>query len=62
QKLPDDQIIHDLYLDALSREPTPGERTKMLAAITQAEPGGRRQALEDVYWAVLSSKEFLFNH
>jgi hypothetical protein len=23
---------------------------------------GRREALEDVFWAVLTSREFLFNH
>jgi hypothetical protein len=25
-------------------------------------PAARREALEDVFWAVLTSREFLFNH
>jgi hypothetical protein len=38
------------------------EQEKMLAALNNSDEAGRRAALEDVYWAVLSSREFLFNH
>jgi hypothetical protein len=34
----------------------------MLAALNSAGDQERRGAVEDVYWALLSSKEFLFNH
>jgi hypothetical protein len=54
------QIIEHAYLGAFSRFPTSNERYK-LAKIIQASPD-RRAAIEDMYWALLSSKEFLFNH
>jgi hypothetical protein len=30
--------------------------------IQEALAAERRTALEDVYWAVMSSREFMFNH
>ena len=61
-KKPDGEILEDLYLNALSRYPREVEKTKLLAALAQASESEHRQILEDVYWAVLSCKEFLFNH
>jgi hypothetical protein len=61
-RTPNEKIIEDLYLGALSRFPTAAEKNKMLKVLNTAAPSERRSALEDVYWAVLSSKEFLFNH
>ena len=62
ENLPNDRILEDLYLSALSRYPKEAEKTRLLAALDQAPKAGRREVVEDVYWAVLSSKEFLFNH
>ena len=57
----DGQIVRSLYGRALSREPTAEELAGIHAAL--AEPDADRNAvLEDVAWAVLSSREFLFNH
>ena len=57
---PDDEIIAALYLAALARTPSPEE---LLASKTHiAAQSDRRQALEDVGWAILNSKEFLFQH
>ena len=56
----DDEIITSLYLAALARTPSAEEMTaskKHIGAQTD-----RRQALEDVGWAILNSKEFLFQH
>lgn len=58
----DDAIVEDLYLSALSRFPTTEEKSLLLAAIADAAEANRRQLIEDLYWGVLSSKEFLFNH
>lgn len=59
---PDDKVIEELYLAALSRLPTEGERTQLLEAIANSQEPNKRLVLEDLYWGVLSSKEFLFNH
>ncbi|MCK6485701.1 MAG: DUF1553 domain-containing protein [Phycisphaerae bacterium] len=53
-------IIEDLYLTALTRKPTAAEMAHLVAALSAAD--NPRQGLEDVYWAVLNSKEFVFNH
>lgn len=55
-----EEIIRVLYLAALSREPVAEEMTAALEHIAASED--RRFALEDVGWAVLNSKEFLFQH
>ena len=54
---PDAEILEDLYLAALSREPTATESKKLLAYLATAPD--RRAAWEDVLWAVVNSKEFL---
>ena len=55
-----EQAIEELYLAALSRLPAAGESGKMIPYIAGAS--NRQQALEDVLWTLLNSKEFLFNH
>lgn len=55
------EIIRTLYLTTLNREPTDMEFEKLLATIP-AEAKGHREALEDIFWALLNSKEFIFNH
>ena len=56
----DDEIITELYLTALSRRPMPEELKASKKHI--ANSADRRQGLEDVGWAILNSKEFLFQH
>ncbi|MEZ6062827.1 MAG: DUF1549 and DUF1553 domain-containing protein [Planctomycetaceae bacterium] len=56
----DEDIIRQLYLIALSREPEPAELQTSLRHITNSED--RTTAVEDVAWAVINSKEFLFQH
>ncbi|MFM1767607.1 MAG: hypothetical protein RJA22_136 [Verrucomicrobiota bacterium] len=59
---PDESILDELYLGSLARYPTPAERDRLRTALRGAGPEERRAVLEDIYWAVLSSREFLFNH
>ncbi len=59
-KTPDAKLIEELYLAALSRFPTDDETMEALMNFGQATD--RRKEAEDLLWALLNSKEFLFNH
>ncbi len=60
----DAEVVDRLFRLALTRPPTAAEKKRFLAAIAEAkgDPKARREAVEDVFWAVLTGKEFLFNH
>src|SRR5262245_38292453 len=60
--MPNYRIIEELYLSAVSRYPTDKELSSLLETLNSAPAAERRAVLEDTYWAVLSSREFLFNH
>lgn len=55
-----DEIIEELYLATVSRLPTDNERELMLQAFRESKE--RRFATEDVLWALLNSREFVYNH
>ncbi len=57
-----EKIIEDAYLSSLSRYPTASEQEKLLKVLSEAKDSEKRAVVEDIYWAILSSKEFLFNH
>ena len=62
EKKSDGEIVEDAYLSGLSRRPTAQEKGKMVAMLAGAKSGEKREVIEDVYWGVLSSNGFLFNH
>ena len=60
--------VHRLYLAGLSRHPSEDELRTLSQAMddtvareTAAPETARRRVLEDLAWAILTSKEFLFN-
>ncbi|KAF0175967.1 MAG: hypothetical protein FD161_3146 [Limisphaerales bacterium] len=58
-----EQIIEEFYWRALSRPPTQTEQTKLVAFMADAKtPAEKSIVLNDLFWAVLNSKEFIFNH
>jgi hypothetical protein len=59
-KKSDDEIIASLYLTALSRPPAAEEVAASKAHIARSTD--HRAALEDIGWAILNCKEFLFQH
>jgi len=56
----DREIVEEFYLAALSRFPTP-EETAQLVRMVGTWPS-RKQALEDLLWGVIASREFAYNH
>lgn len=57
------EIIETLYLATLARPPTTAEKERLAPALTEApDPNKSREILEDIFWALLNSKEFIFNH
>ncbi|WP_144978045.1 DUF1549 and DUF1553 domain-containing protein [Bremerella volcania] len=60
EELTNDQIIDKIYIRCLARKPTAEEREKLTAVLKEEE--NRQRGLEDVFWAVLNSREFMFNH
>ena len=57
----DDQVVEELYLAALSRLPGESEKAKALAYLDRNKKN-RSQSIQDLLWAILNTKEFLFNH
>jgi WD40 repeat protein len=55
------EVIAEIYLATLSRLPS-AEETETAAAAFSAKDATRRTATEDVFWALLNSPEFVFNH
>ncbi|MDB6034139.1 MAG: hypothetical protein JWM16_4477 [Verrucomicrobiales bacterium] len=61
-KTPPEKIIEEAYLSSLSRYPSPREKERFLKSFGDVAEKDRRPLIEDVFWALLTSKEFLFNH
>ena len=57
-----DQIVNEAYLRALSRLPSDAKRSRLVEFLDAAKPDERRAVVEDLFWSILSSREFLFNH
>jgi hypothetical protein len=55
------QWLEDAYLAALGRKPTAGEVQPVEGALAGAKEE-KRAVVEDVLWALMSSREFIFNH
>lgn len=55
-----EQLIEDLFIRTLCRQPTNEERQEMVALVgdTPKDPA----AYEDIFWSLLNSTEFAFNH
>jgi len=53
-------VARGLYERCLSRQPTPQEMTSIESKLATSEDVPA--ALADLFWALLNSNEFLFNH
>jgi hypothetical protein len=56
----DKEVVEELYLAAFSRQPKQEESSELVKLIAQTPD--REEALRDLVWAVISSREFAENH
>jgi hypothetical protein len=57
----DESLVEELYLTFFSRAPAEPERQVVLTYLREHRTN-RRQAVEDLAWSMINSREFLFNH
>jgi hypothetical protein len=57
-----DQAVEIAYLVTLTRPPTPGELAHFTKRLADREERNRAGAMEDLYWVLLNSTEFSWNH
>ena len=55
-------IVDEVYLSALSRFPSAKEKTEVTKLLASAQAEDKRQTLEDIFWGVMSARDFVFNH
>ena len=60
-KKPVEQWLEDAYLAALGRLPSAAEKAAVSRALADAKDD-QRPVMEDVFWALMSNREFIFNH
>ena len=60
ERIPPMKIVEELYIRCLCRKPTDKELEQIAAQVEAA--ADKKQILEDTFWALLNSREFVFNH
>ncbi|MCI0460047.1 MAG: DUF1553 domain-containing protein [Gemmataceae bacterium] len=64
EKVSDEEAVRRVFLLALSRQPTDAELARFTGLMAEGARDGqttRRELLEDLFWGVLTGREFLFN-
>jgi hypothetical protein len=60
EKTPIDDVIRELYMVTFSRPPSDEELNDARTFFESSD--SPREGLEDILWALINSREFLFNH
>ena len=58
----DAEVVEATYLAVLSRRPNPEEVAYFVGALSQKGFLSRKAKQEDLYWALINSTEFSWNH
>jgi hypothetical protein len=62
EEISNQSIIEEAYTVTLGRLPADAEREKFLKIFEDNQQTEKRLLVEDLFWSLLSSREFLFNH
>lgn len=57
-----DALIDEAFLWCLSRYPTQNERTLYREILSETSDDDLRLVVEDIFWSLMTSREFIFNH
>ena len=57
-----DRLLETIYLAALTRRPSDAERTHFLPTLNSAVGDQKKERAQDIYWALVNSVEFAWNH
>ena len=61
----DAELTEEIFLHCLSRFPTDKENERvieLLGQVSEQDADQKRLVVEDIFWSLLSTREFLFNH
>ncbi|QDV22285.1 DUF1553 domain-containing protein [Aureliella helgolandensis] len=58
----DQQAVQLIFVSALNRMPSETELSKFVVFMQDKQGNARRKAIGDIYWAILNSTEFSWNH
>ncbi len=58
---PDEEILDEFYLAALTRFPTSEEKSQLMNFLAR-RPSRRQETLTGLVWAIINSREFAHNH
>ena len=58
----DEMIVETAYLTVLTRRPSSEEKKHFLARLKEAKGDAKLRRVQDLYWALINSTEFSWNH
>jgi hypothetical protein len=56
----DEDIVKNMYARTFCRQPTSSELTRAVALLKESTE--RREGAQDLLWALVTAREFFFNH
>lgn len=59
-KMTDEELVEDLFFAALTRKPRPDEKEAAVKHLSTAKT--RTDAVTDLLWALVNTREFILNH